>query len=324
MTRRRPLGFAAGVRFLVPLLLLPVAPAAELTVAESPASIEIRRDNTPVVVYHKTEMPPPEGVGERFRRSGFIHPLTTPSGETLTGIHPSDHYHHVGLFHAWVKTRHGEDTPDFWNIGNGTGRVRYAETAERLRPRGFTVLQDHVSYPQPDREGEVVLRERLAVDLRIEDDCHLIDYLVVQTNVTDTALELPVHRYGGPLAWRGPHDWDKDNSSILTSEGHGRDDSHTTRAKWVAFHGPTDPGRATFAVLISPANRDFPQRLRTWGSKTHDGAPFLSIVPTQETAWSIPPGRTIAESYRIVTADRELAADELDQLWQDFAGDEEA
>ena len=125
---------------VLPVLILGAAslPAAELKVVETDEAITITRDEIPVLTYHKAEVPPPEGVDPIFKRSGFIHPVCAPNGEPVTGIHPKDHYHHLGIWHAWVKTKHGKDTPDFLNLEGKTGRVRYVQT---MAP--FNDARDH-------------------------------------------------------------------------------------------------------------------------------------------------------------------------------------
>ncbi len=315
------------MKFIVILTLglSALAVAADLQITETEDTISITRGKISVLSYHKADIPAPEGQKEVYARSAFIHPLCTPSGQPLTGIQPPDHYHHTGLFHAWVHTRHGDDEPDFWNIGANTGRVRYTETVEIKQPTaadpgaGFTVVQEHVAYKGKQATETVILRENLTITVTAEADANLIGYHVKQTNISDTPLELPAYRYGGCLAWRGPHDWNAKNSEILTSEGKTRENSHMSRAKWIGFHGPTANGRATFGVLMDPENHDFPQRLRTWSKKEHDGAPFLSIVPIQENDWVIKPGETITMDYTIVTADAELDAAALEAAWEKVA-----
>ncbi len=310
-------------RLILPALLsLPAwAPAAELRVVEDEATIRIFRGESPVLTYHKAEVPPPQGADPLFTRSGFIHPLCTPAGEPVTGIHPSDHFHHLGLWHAWVKTKHGEDEPDFWNLKAATGRVRYAKTLS-LAPdgaSGFTVEQEHVAYKGAAKAETVVLREALTVTARVLDGRHVIGYHVVQNNVSDAPLELPAYRYGGCFAYRAPHHWDRTNSDCLTSEGKTRDDSHATRAKWVAITGPTDRGDATLAVLFHPKNHDFPQRLRTWPADTQNGAIFLNVVPTQEHPWSIAPGQAITMAYTLVVADEKPDPVKIESWWSALA-----
>lgn len=309
MNSQIPLGL------LLSLVFGPVA-ASDLIVTENANTIQIQRGEIPVLTYHKTEVDVPEGVDPAFRKSGFIHPLNTPSGEPITGIQPEDHYHHLGLWHAWVHTLHGEDKPDFWNLKERTGRVRYAKTLS-LNSDGFTVEQEHVAYKGTDRKETVVLREEFTIGVRLEAARHVIRYQVAQTNVTDKALELPAYRYGGCFAYRARLDWDRTNSEVLTSEGFDRSNSHATRAKWVRFSGPTAQGNASLSVLFAPENHDSPQRIRTWPADTHNGAIFFNVAPTQETGWSIPPGETIRMAYTLIVTDDIPAAEAIDSWWQE-------
>jgi len=291
---------------------------SDVVVTEDADTIRILRGEVLVLAYHKTEVDVPDGVDPLFRRSGFIHPLCTPAGETITGIQPEDHYHHLGIWHAWVHTSHGEDEPDFWNLKEGTGRVRYAKTLS-INPDGFTVEQEHVAYKGTERVETVVLREAFQIGVRLEEERHVISYRVTQTNVTDTALKLPAYRYGGCFAYRACHDWDQTNSEILTSEGLDRANSHTSRAKWVRFSGPTAQGEATMAVLFDPENHDFPQHIRTWPADTHNGAVFFNVAPTQEHDWEIPPGGTITMTYTVVVTDTLAAPEEVEEWWRESA-----
>ena len=89
--------------FLSFILSFPLGAAGSLQVTETEKAISIRRGDLMVLTYHKAEVPPPEKADPIYKRSGFIHPLCAPNGEPVTGIHPADHYHHLGLWHAWVK-----------------------------------------------------------------------------------------------------------------------------------------------------------------------------------------------------------------------------
>jgi hypothetical protein len=301
--------------------------AEELKVVETEKTIAIARGEIPVLTYHKAEVDPPAGADPVFKRSGFIHPLCAPSGEPVTGIHPSDHYHHLGLWHAWVKTKHGKDEPDFWNLKTGTGRVRYAKTAALLQSSaedpaaGFVVEQEHVAYKGAGKTETVVLRERLEVKAEFEDGANVVSYTVEQENVSAESLELPAYRYGGCLAYRAPHDWDQSNSDYLTSEGLDRTNSHESRAKWVAMHGPTAKGEATLTVLIHPDNHDFPQRLRTWPADTNNGAIFFNVVPAQEKPWEIKAGEKIVMAYLLVVSDGKPEKEKIEGWWKEYGGE---
>lgn len=312
------------VSLLLTLLGLTSMLGAEVfKTTETETAITINYGNQTVLVYHKAEVPPPDGVDPVYKRSGFIHPLCTPSGQPVTGIHPEDHYHHLGLFHAWVNTKHGDDKIDFWNLNGGKGRVRYASTVSVIngdpsKTAGFSVKQEHVAYKGKERQETIILEEIFSITAERIDGRNVITYNVAQTNITDTALKLPSYRYGGCLGWRGPHVWNKDNSTIRTSEGKSRDDSNATRAKWIAYEGPAQKGRASLAILIHSDNHDFPQRLRTWSSKDHNGAAFLSISPIQEKPWEIAPGQTIRMRYTLVTSDLSEQASDMDAWWKNL------
>lgn len=297
----------------------PVA-ASEISVQETDGTVAIVCGELPVLTYHKAEVPPPEGVDPIYRRSGFIHPLHAPGGGEVTGIHPDDHYHHLGLWHAWVRTEHDGKEIDFWNLKGKTGRVRHSGIAE-IRPAGFTAELEQVSYPKgPDAEPRVVLEERLSVDAALSGGDYLVDYVVEQKNVTDKPLELPDYRYGGGIAYRAPLHWDKENSDYLTSEGLRRADSHATRARWVSIHGPRkggDKSDAAVTILCHPENHDAPQRIRTW----NDGKVFFNYVPVQEKAWRIGPGETVVLRYRIVVSEGPSDADAAEQRWQEYAAE---
>ena len=274
-----------------------------LTITETAGSIVIQNGDVHVLTYHKAEMPPPAGVSPVYRRSGFIHPVTAPNGSVVTGIHAKAHYHHMGLWHAWVKTTHKGRDIDFWNLETGTATVRYFRTqALRQSPEqvGFTVMQHHLILPD-----EVVLEEAFSIDVRVHPDGHyLIDHRTVQENVTDVDLTLPAYRYGGGIAYRGPLHWNEHNSAYLTSEGRGRADGHESRARWCAMSGETENGVAAVTILGHPKNHDAPQRQRIWpATQDNQGAIFFNFAPTQESGWALQPGKPSTMRYRVVVSD---------------------
>jgi len=286
----------------------------------------LQRGDTPILTYHIQEVEPPEGVDKAYRRSGFIHPLHAPSGGVVTGIHPGDHYHHIGLWHAWVNTKYpGYDSgnkkktgPDFWNLGGHTAFIRHAEVLE-TRKAGFTVKQEHLAYLDGyGKKPTVILEEVFSVDAEFKDGVNLVDYTFTQTNVTKKPLDFPAYRYGGGIAYRGPMFWNKENSDYLTSTGLDRTNSHATRAKWVAMYGPTDKSGkspATVSIFCHPANHDAPQRIRTWDN----GKMFFNYVPVQEFPWSRKPGKAETLRYRLVISDGKPDKGAIEKHFQTYA-----
>ena len=325
--------FTMKSSFLAPFaivgLTLTTTWAQPFTAVESEATIVLKHGDLDFLTYHKAEVAPPEGAHPAFRRSGFIHPLKNPSGEVLTGIHPRDHYHHLGLWHAWVKCKIAGKQIDFWNLKKRSGRVRYGKTLGTTSGpdgAGFRVEQEHVAYLDgPDSEPAVILRETFEVKARLVAGAFEIDYNTTQKNVSRHALELQSYRYGGPIAYRAPHSWDTTNSDYLGSEGTTRKDGHQTRSRWCAFWGPGEASGkpVSLAILGHAENHDFPQRMRVWPPSAQRGAIFFNYVPIQERPWAIKPGETSVMRYRLVAQDGMPETAALNARWARFSGKKE-
>jgi len=97
--------------------------AGNQTSADSPFRFEesdgkylrlLERDK-PVLIYN-CGMLLKQGVPEKFRRSSYVHPICGLDGEVLTDDFPKDHYHHRGLFWAWVRVEVDGKTYDPWAV----------------------------------------------------------------------------------------------------------------------------------------------------------------------------------------------------------------
>ena len=308
---------AAGVRCIA---------ADSFKAIESEKTIVLQYGGEAFLTYHKAEVPPPKEADPIFKRSGFIHPLKSPIGATVTGIHPSDHYHHLGLWHAWVNCKHDGQAVDFWNLKTGTGRIGYKKTLTVISTEnqaGFVVEQAHIAYKGETKEPVTVLHEVFSVNARMAEGALEIDYETVQVNVTDHALEFPAYRYGGPIAYRAPHHWKNGNSDYLSSDGKTRIDGHQTRSHWVAMYGPAGTEKndpvACLTILSDPKNHDAPQRMRVWPPSSNDGAIFFNYVPIQQYPWAIKPGQTSTMRYRLVVSDAKPDPEALNARWERYA-----
>ncbi|MHC4625600.1 MAG: DUF6807 family protein, partial [Planctomycetota bacterium] len=123
--------------------------------------IEIKKNGAKVLSYNHAIVPPPAGQSELYNRSAFIHPLWSPAGSVLTNIHPADHYHHVGIWMPWTKTKFEGKAVDFWNLNAGQGTVRFERflsTTSGPVFGGFQAEHDHVALQTADGE-KTVLKE---------------------------------------------------------------------------------------------------------------------------------------------------------------------
>ncbi len=303
---------------LIPSLLT----AASLSLQEDADTITIMGPSVPVLTYHKAEMPPPEGETELYRRSGFIHPLHAPNGDLVTSIHAPDHIHHMGVWHAWVKTSWNGRQLDFWNLKAGNATVRFVEVVdreERGNAVGFTVRQQQVALADGDLPETVVLEEIFEVSASQQAGVNIIDYTVSQSNLTDFPLELPAYRYGGGIAFRAPDAWGEYNDAYITSTGLDRTEGHATRGDWVAMRGPTESGESTVVIMGHPRNHDAPQRMRIWPNEGQKV--FFNYVPVQEFDWQIDPGDSVTLRYRLLVFAEAVGAEEVEPFWEDYAGE---
>lgn len=297
--------------------------AADFRIVDNDQTLAIFKGDAPVLTYQKAVLPPPAGVDKVFRRSGFIHPMHTPAGVLATEIHPRDHYHHFGLWHAWVHTRFDGKEVDFWNLKSRTGRIRFSkiiDTDASGDQARFCVEQEHLAFPDSDNET-VVLRERLEITVREDGGVYLIDYDVTQQNVAEQPIEFLKHRYGGMIALRGPSHWDRDNSRLVTSEGHDRNNGNGKPARWAVFAGPVSAeseSTISIAMLGHDDNWNSPQRTRIWSDRIHRGAAFFLFVPTVNRALTLNPNEEVRMRYRLMLADETLERERIETAFLKF------
>ena len=101
------------------------ARAGDLKLAETDDTIRITLRDKPVLEYVKTARPVPDGIAEHFGRSGYIHPVFSPTGQEITGDFPPDHAHQHALFFAWTKATFDGRKVDFWNQAKQLAGVEY-------------------------------------------------------------------------------------------------------------------------------------------------------------------------------------------------------
>lgn len=297
----------------------PVA-APKVEIEHTETALDVTVGDNKVLRYNHAIFPPPKDVNQLYARSGFIHPLWSPSGQVLTQIHPPDHLHHMGLWMPWTKTEFEGRKVDFWNLGEGEGTVRFVKFASATSGPvfgGFRAIQEHVDFTAPGGE-KVALNEEW--DVRVwnvvggDEGYRVVDFTTTQRCASSSALKLLSYRYGG-FCFRGIEEWNRENSEYLTSEGKGRKDGHTTRAKWCNVYGTGEKGPAGIVFMSHPDNHEHPEPMRIWSS----GQVFFNFCPIQKADWTLEPGNDYVLKYRLFVYDGTITAKEAERLWQDFA-----
>ena len=290
---------------------------ASVTARHAASQILFHAEGREVAAYHvSTGKLPRTDIPAIYHRDGYLHPVRTPLGRIVTDDYPPDHLHHHGIWAAWTRTIFQGRTPDFWNMGNLTGRVE-VNTLDSMWS-GYVhagIKASHRYVDMTAQEDVSALHESWHMKVYGNSlDMNIFDLALVQTSATDSILVLSEHRYGG-VGLRGHRSWSgEEGAEFLTSEGRTREDGHATRARWCHVGGRIDGEYAGIAVLSHPDNHEAPQPMRI-----HPTEPFFNFAPTQAGAFAITPDEPVVWKYRFVTYDGKSDQELLDALWEDYA-----
>jgi len=285
------------------------------------------KDN-PILNYQYEIILPPTGIDEKYKKSGFIHPVWSPGGEVLTRIQAPDHYHHYGIWGPWTRTHIGDRQVDFWNLGDGQGTVlfkRFINETQGDIYSGFTALQEHIDFGAPV-ENKVAINEELEIkiwNLRSLNNSWMIDYTSTIESPLETGILFDAYRYGGGIGFRATEKWHKDNCTVITSENKDRLSADGSSAKWVIIEGvsKTEEGRSGILFMGLPTNREFPEPMRVWPINSNGGRGdmFFEFCPIRHKEWKIESQKEYSLNYRMLIFDGILTAEEAEIYWQGFA-----
>jgi hypothetical protein len=310
---------AAGALVLLGAGHAALAAEASWTTAERDGRVEARRGDALMFAWQAVSLEKPAG-GAKFAGSAFLHPLRTPSGFEWTAIQPADHLHHFGVWWPWKFIEVDGRKYNCWEIQEGQG----AHVAKSVKPLagGPDAVEWEFSNEtvirQPDAPPVTVIKETARVALSLRGADAVVLDVALRQQAAGAGVKIINYRYSG-FSWRGPASWNKDNSRMLTSEGHDRDNANGKPARWVVVNGPTPNGSA--AVLLMSAATDIagtPERLRVWDSKTGNGTPFVNFNPVMEQALPLDDAHPAVSkrNYRVLAADREMDAAAAEAEWR--------
>lgn len=291
-------------------------------------ALHIRYNQQTLLSYQFKTVYPPAGQDTNYKRSGFIHPLNTPKGQTLTRIQPPDHYHHYGIWNPWTHTVFEKDTIDFWNIKGRQGTVRFAKFTSQKSNAGlaeYTALHEHVVFKKDGTE-KVALNEWQTVKVHSfneKENSYIVDIISEMRCASGSPLLIVAYRYAG-LGWRATEYWNKDNSEMLTSEGKTRDATDNSKAKWIITYGSLPDNEEGGIVMLShPSNYNHPEPLRIWDKKANGGRGdvFVNFAPTKDKDWLLEPGKTYILKYRLVVFNGKTDAVKAEKAWQAFVNE---
>lgn len=296
------------------LFILALASAS----ASAAEQVTISVEGKDLVTYQSAPMSEPEG-GDQFKGSNFIHPLKTPSGFVVTDSQPKDHPHHFGVWWPWKFIEHNGRKILCWELQQGDGIVEAREHTPT--PQGLLTKSVYLDRKAPD-----------GPQIRLKETTRITTSDIIKKPVTGYTLDLEIahevegsdpitinkYRYSG-LGFRGSALWNKESSTLLTSEGKTREDTNFTAARWIRVEGTNGKGGTAGVLIMShPSNHNHPEKLRTWNQQ-HKGAIFVNYNPVMDESWTFEPGKTYTRLYRLFIYDGTLTADESQNQWKQFA-----
>jgi hypothetical protein len=253
-----------------------------------------------------------------FKRGGYIHPLYSPAGRLVTDDYPRNHVHHHGIWFPWTKTEFEGRKPDFWNMGEGTGKVEFAKFGERWSGAVHAGFQaEHRFVDLSPGAPRVALEETWTVTAYHIPGAEyfVFDLVSTQSCASASPLKLPKYYYGG-LGFRGNWTWNgAKNTEVLTSNGEtNRVQANETRANWCHIGGEVEGQFAGVTIMSHPENFRAPQPMRI-----HPTEPFFCFAPSQLGDWQIEPGKLYVSRYRFVVSDGRPDRGKIERIWKGYA-----
>jgi hypothetical protein len=291
-------------------------------------NLVLKRGSSELLHYRTSMLYPPAKVDTAYKRNGFIHPLFSPSGKVLTMVSPRDHYHHLGLWNPWTVVKIDDHVTDFWNLYSKQGTVRFAgvnKLTEGPVFGGFEVKQEHIDFQGKTKE-DIAINE--VWDMRAFNseplagtNAYLLDMTSLLSVAGTTPVILEAYRYGGGIGIRTTPEWNRENSTVLTSEGKIRREADGTRARWVDLNGAfSSGGTAGITFFSHPSNREHPEPMRVWPEDSNGrGDLFFEFCPIRHKSWVLEPGNVYRLQYRLLVYDGKIDQANANRLWNDFA-----
>ncbi len=294
---------------------------AVMKVEDTGDALILRKEDKAVMQYNYRITYPPTGVSMAYRRSGYLHPVYSPSGNVLTNTQPKDHYHHYGIWNPWTRVEYAGKIYDLWNLGDKQGTVRAKTIANASQGDVFAgydaKLSHYVFTPTAEKE---IMDEWWCVKTWNVPEGFLWDFESELYPSTSIPLTIKAYRYAG-FSYRATGEWTKENCEMMTSEGRDRKTIDGTNARWIYITGQCAEGRSGLLFLGHPDNYNYPEPLRIWDEKQNGGRgdAFINFAPTKNMDWKLSPGKQYSLKYRVFSYDGEMTKEKAERLWTDFA-----
>lgn len=262
---------------------------------------------------------PHDTLPDYYKRSGFIHPVNSLSGNTITDDFPEDHAHQHGIFNTWPKTTYKNTEIDFWNQQDQLGTVRHTRidriNSEKDKP-SFSVELEHLAII--DSDTMVVLEEEWLIECQLKEEYYTIDFTSIQSAADSNSLFLNKYLYGG-LAFRGSKEWNVENNYdsicyFMTNEHLNQLDGNHTKPKWSSMYGLVDGNMSGVTIIQHPSNFRYPQHIRV-----HSSMPYFCYNPTVDEGFYITENDLYKSRFRFIIYDGIPKPEIIQTEFQDYS-----
>lgn len=287
-----------------------------VTVDDDGKHLNVKVDGKPVLTYNHALVEAPKRDQAYYDKSGYIHPLYTPSGKVITDDFNPNHAHQHGIMFSWRKILFEGRENNGWDQKSQLGKVEHNQINSFTGGPvfgSFTTSIDHIDLTK--KTGPVtMLKETWQVRVFALKDHFLFDINSVQNCATDKPVTIQKVHYGG-MTIRGLADWHENHQyDYLTSEGKNKTNGNQSRPHWVEMYGPLGAETAGVTILSHPGNFRFPQPVRL-----HPTMPYFCFAVAAVDAFTIEPGKPYVSRYRYYVHDGKPSAKRDQHLWEDYA-----
>ena len=304
----------AGERRTYQLASAAAAPAVDLAIRDEAGRRCVLLGEKLVLCYNHAVVPSPDPSQPWYARSGFLHPVNTPLGRTITDPMPVDHLHQHGMMFAWTRSKYRGVPVDFWNQAAREGNVSHAEIRGQHVGPVFAELDVVLHHSTLEKTGgpELVLEETWRIRVFAIADPFVWELLSVQRAAGSEPLEIQQYHYGGMMI-RGSKEWrNVGQYEFLTSEGQGQIEGNHTRPNWVELGGQLDGGWAGITSLGHPDNFRYPQPVRL-----HPSKPYFCFAPLVLGPFDITSTKPLTSEFRFVVHDGRVTREQANAWWHD-------
>jgi len=290
------------------------------SVIETADSIMVHAENgKPIFKYLKKPTEEAKEHAEHFSRTGYIHPIYSPSGRIITGDYAADHPHQHGLFFAWTKSSFRGKPTEFWNQKKQLGDIRHTESEWEKAKSGKIILESQQIFTTGKESNMPIIEETWQIEIPTkQNDYYQFDLISTQSCVTDDPLLIEKYHYGG-MAIRGNDQWMEKNKNgkpiakMITSEEKNRENGNHSRPRWVTMYGPVDGEICGIVVMNHPDNFRYPQWVRL-----HPAMPYFVYAPMVQEAFAIEPDKPYISKFRYLIYDGTPDRNTIEGSWNEW------